>query len=92
MVQIDDEWREWIEAELARLDLDELEGLARLLCLVKDQPGERSGRRIGSVGRRWLALEILTGMVCPTWPPVRKTTLIWASRRATTRGRVGTPP
>ena len=53
VVQIDDEWREWIEDELERLAVDELEELARLLCLVKERPGarpmERSWRRMPPV-------------------------------------------
>ena len=31
VVQISDEWREWLEDELERLAVDELEALARLL-------------------------------------------------------------
>ena len=43
MVRFSDEWREWIEAELARLDLDELEELARRLgaVLLREKPPAR---------------------------------------------------
>ncbi len=68
MVRISDQWAAWLEAELERLDLDELEELARLLgaeLLHEDPPVLMLVPRIDDADPQ----PVFTGASCPRRDP-----------------------